>query len=241
MGRMSGPQKQEQERIVEWVNSYRDEGNQEAFEQIVKMLHTYLQHLALKKFRIAGNNADDVYQEGLYALSTKAIPDYREEKGAFLSFAKLCIRRHIITVLKSANNNKNRALNSSVSFDSSTCNDDEDGPVTVSGLLSNGDVPGRTDEDVVENFSRLEIHARLKMNLIGKLTPLEKHVLDCYLQNMSYLDIVKTMNKHRRGRNRVDCKAVDNALCRVKKKALEIEEELRAGSNLNEEDENESS
>lgn len=220
MGRMSGPQRQENEKLVEWVKKVKAENNEEAFELIVKALHTYLQHLALKKFRIAGNSSDDVYQEGLYALSTKAIPDYREEKGAFLSFAKLCIRRHIITVLKSANNNKNKALNGSASLDS-PYDEDEDGPVPISSIYPNG------DEDVVEFFSRVEAHSKLKSDLLGKLTPLEMHVLECYLQNMSYIEIAKAMNKHRRGGNRVNCKVIDNALCRIKKKALEIEKEIK--------------
>ena len=221
MGRMSGPQKNENDKLVELVHRVKTGNDESAFEQIAGILHTYLRHLSLKKFRIAGNNSDDVYQEGLYALSTKAIPDYREEKGAFLSFAKLCIRRHIITVLKSANNNKNRALNGSVSLDSPACDDDDDGPIPVSGFLPNG------DPDITEVFSRNEVHSNTKLVLVSKLTDLERHVLDCYLQNMSYLDIVQSMNKYRRGRNRVNCKVIDNALCRIKKKAIEIEEEIR--------------
>jgi RNA polymerase sporulation-specific sigma factor len=233
MGRMSFPQKAENEKLVEWVKRAKAGNDDEAFEQIVKTLHTYLQHLSLKKFRIAGNQSDDVYQEGLVALSTKAIPDYREEKGAFLSFAKLCIRRHIITVLKAANNNKSKALNGAVSLDSTASQDKEDGPVPISEFLNNG------EEDVVDSFTRLEIHSKLKSSLLGKLTSLEKHVFECYLLNMSYLDIVKAMNKHRRGANRVDCKVIDNALCRIKKKAIEIEEELRqkrGEANANDED-----
>lgn len=221
MGRLSGPQKQEQDKLVEWVKKFKAEGDDEAFEEIVKALHTYLQHLSIKKFRIAGNDSSDVYQEGLFALSTKAIPDYKEEKGAFLSFAKLCIRRHIITVLKSSHNNKNKALNCSVSLDSPTGEEDEDGQMPVSWHLDTG------EESVSDSYSRVEIFSRQKASLESKLTSLEKCVLECYLQNMSYLDIVKAMNKQRRGRNRVKPKVIDNALCRIKKKALEIEEELQ--------------
>lgn len=221
MGRLSGPQKQEQDKLVEWVRKFKSEGDDESFEEIVKALHTYLQHLSIKKFRIAGNDSNDVYQEGLFALSTKAIPDYKEEKGAFLSFAKLCIRRHIITVLKSSHNNKNKALNQSVSLDSPTGDDDEDGQMPVSWHLDTG------EESVSDSFSRAEMFSRQKASLEGKLTSLEKCVLECYLQNMSYLDIVKAMNKARRGRNRVKSKVIDNALCRIKKKAVEIEEELQ--------------
>ena len=221
MGRLSVPQKQEQDKIVEWVKKFKAEKDDEAFEEIAKALHTYLQHLSIKKFRIAGTDSSDVYQEGLFALSTKAIPDYKEEKGAFLSFAKLCIRRHIITFLKSSHNNKNKALNKSVSLDAASSDDDEDTRGSVSWHPDTG------EESVSDSFSRAEFFARQKASLEGKLTPLEKCVLECYLQNMSYLDIVKAMNKQRRGKNRVKPKVIDNALCRIKKKALEIEEELQ--------------
>lgn len=218
---MSGPQRQENDKLVDWVRKYKACQDDESFQEIVKALHGYLQHLSLKKFyHIPGHNSDDVYQEGLRALYEKAIPDYREEKGAFMSFAKLCIRRHIITVLKSSNNGKQKPLNGSMSLDYPTGKRDEDGPVPVSGLLSTG------DEDIVELFGRVESHTRLKAALLEKLTPLEARVLDCYLQNMSYLNIVEAMNKNRRGKNRVDPKVVDNALCRIKKKAAEIEREL---------------
>lgn len=220
MGRLSGPQKAENEKLVEWVKKVKEENDQESFEEIVRLLDTYLKHLALKKFRIAGTNSDDIYQEGLYALSTKAIPDYQEEKGAFLSFAKLCIRRHIITCLKSANNNKNKALNGSVSLDSTACQDKEDGPVPISEFINNG------SEDVGERYTRLEIHTKLKTALENNLTELEKEVLKFYLLNMSYMEIVKAMNRHRKSGNKVIPKTIDNALMRLKSKSRMILQEL---------------
>ena len=220
MGRMSEDQREENSRFVELVEKVKLHDDQDAFKQIVKSLNNYLLHLSLHKFKIQGTNSDDIYQEGLYALSTKAIPDYRQEKGAFISFAKLCIRRHIITILKSANNNKNKALNNSMSLDAPAGHNDEEGTVPVSGFLTNG------NEDLSHKFSRIEIHSTLKRELLSKLTPLEKHVFQRYLESMSYSDIVTTMNKRRRGRNRVNCKVIDNALCRVKKKAIEIEKEI---------------
>jgi RNA polymerase sporulation-specific sigma factor len=216
---MSKPQKYDNERILDCVRKVKDTKDEQAFQQIVVALHGYLQHLSLKKFFfVAGSNSDDIYQEGLYALATKAIPDYDENKGPFIGFAKLCIRRHIITILKTANNNKNRALNMSVSMDATVCHDEEDGPVTISNFFPNG------DEGIVEGLVRGESYARLKESLLTKLTPLEAKVLDLYLQNMSYMDIVTLMNKTRRGKNRVNCKVIDNALCRIKKKAMELDE-----------------
>jgi RNA polymerase sporulation-specific sigma factor len=221
MGRMSKPQKNDNDRILECVRNVKETKCEISFQHIVHALHGYLQHLSLKKFFfVAGSNSDDIYQEGLYALATKAIPDYDENKGPFIGFAKLCIRRHIITILKTANNNKNRALNMSVSMDATVCHDEEDGPVSISGFLPNG------EEGIVEGLVRGESYARLKESLLTKLTSLEAKVLDLYLQNMSYIDIVTLMNKTRRGRNRVNCKVIDNALCRIKKKAMELDDSL---------------
>lgn len=223
MGRPTNSQRCENDKIIEYVKRVKkNQNDQEAFEEIVYVLEGYLQHLSLKKFFfVAGHSSDDIYQEGLYALATKAIPDYDELKGPFVSFAKLCVRRHIITVLKSANNGRNRLLNVAVSLDQTVCRDEDDGPVPISGFISNG------DEKVVDKIVRAESHSKLKGQLISRLTPLEARVLDLYLKNMSYNDIVEIMNRRRR--NKVDAKTVDNALCRIKKKALEIEQALANG------------
>lgn len=212
---------EENKRILTFVNRVKQDGNDgPAFQEIVRLLHSFLQHLALKKFFfVAGHSPDDIYQEGLYALATKAIPDYDAEKGPFMGFAKLCIRRHIITVLKSANNGRNKPLNSAVSLDATVCNDEE-GPVTIGGFLPNG------DEDLVDGIVRHESHGHLRGLLHGRLTPLESQVLELYLKNMSYMDIVQCLNKTRRGRNRLKPKVIDNALCRIKKKAIEMEKQL---------------
>ena len=203
---------------------YRFKSNQDpdAFDQIAATLHGYLYHLAVRKFfRVPGHNSEDIYQEGLIALATKAIPDYDEEKGAFISFAKLCIKRHIITILKSSNNNRNGPLNGAMSLDATVCDDDEDGPIPISGFLPNG------QPDMVQVMLRLEGNDRLKKLLGKRLTPLESTVLSEYLKSMSYLDIKTFMNRRRRGKNRVCTKTIDNALCRIKKKAIDLDESLR--------------
>jgi RNA polymerase sporulation-specific sigma factor len=216
---MNKPQRQENERLLQCVERFKLDGNQEAFDEIVQALHGYLQYMSLRKFfKIPGSNSDDVYQEGCIALATKAIPDYDGAKGSFLTFAKLCIRRHIITILKSANGTRHGPLNLAMSMDSTMCDDEDDGPVPASNFLPNG------KENVVDTMVRNEGHARLKNLLASRLTPLESVVLGFYLKNMSYTDIVVLMNKTRRGKNRVVPKTIDNALCRIKKKAMELDE-----------------
>ena len=220
MGRTSGTQRTDNEKLVDLVNKAND-GDQDAFQQVVRALHAFLMHLSNRKFyRIPGHGSDDIYQEGLYALSTKAIPDYQESKGAFLSFAKLCIRRHVITVLKSANNGKNRVLNGSISLDATARDDKDDGPVSVAGII-----PAQ-GEHVLEMLMRKESHRNLKAMLMARLTPLEARVVSCYLKGMSYQDIVLAMNKGRKKKNRVNSKAVDNSLCRCKSKSYILLQEL---------------
>lgn len=221
MGRLSKPQKVENEKLLEHVRQYKETKDPIAFEEIVKFLNNYLISVTKKFFYVAGSNSDDIYQEALYALATKAIPDYDEAKGSFIWFSKLCIRRHIITILKSANNKKHGPLNGSLSLDASVSADDDDGPSTVGGLISNN------DEGVVDKMVRNENFNTLKSLLKERLTGLETEILDLYLRNMSYVDIVALMNKRRRGRRRVDTKTIDNALCRIKKKAFELEAALR--------------
>lgn len=221
MGRMNKPQRQENERLLYCVAKYKADGDQEAFDEIVTALHGYLQYLSLRKFfRIPGSSSEDIYQEGCIALATKAIPDYDGEKGSFLTFAKLCIRRHIITILKSANGTRHKPLNISMSLDSTMCDDEDDGPIPASNFIPNG------KENVVDLVLRRESHKHLKAMLMSRLTSLEAVVLELYLRNMSYTDIVAFMNKTRRGNNRVVPKTVDNALCRIKKKAVELDEAI---------------
>lgn len=215
----------ESEKILEYVRLVKEENDEEAFRQIVKLLNGYLQHLALKKFFfIAGNTSDDIYQEGLMALATKAIPDYNAEKGPFLGFAKLCIRRHIITVLKSSNNIKNRALNSAMSMDATVCNDKDDGPMSISNFLSSTD---EEEGSAITRICRGEQNKAMKEGLLERLTGLEAKVLEYYLRNMSYVDIVQQMNRVRRSRPKVNTKTIDNALYRIKRKAIELEEQAR--------------
>lgn len=221
MPKTYAPHPAENDKFVKWVKQCKEENDEEAFQHIVDALHGYLQHLSLKKFyHIPGNSSDDVYQEGLLALSTKAIPDYREEKGAFLSFAKLCIKRHIITILKASNNYKNKMLNDAISLEGPSDKQEDDTQVPVSGVLPSD------DEDIVELLGRIESHTIMKNALLRKLTPMEAEVLGHYLKGMSYIEIVTAMNITRRGKNRVNSKSCDNGLERIKKKSKKILEEF---------------
>lgn len=218
MGRLNKQKRVENIKLLDLVDEFKQTKSAQVFDQIVEMIDNCITSVCKKFFHVPGSSSDDIYQEALFALATKAIPDYDREKGSFVGFAKLCIRRHIITLLKASNNNKHRTLNTSASIDQTTTNNkgDEDSPSSLGGWLSNG------KKDLVEDILKKENTSRLKHLLKTRLTDLENQILYLYLKNCSYVDIVKTMNKHRRGKNRVDAKCIDNALCRIKNKAAEL-------------------
>lgn len=226
MGRLNKEQAEENKKVLSFVQQYKEDCDEIAFQNIVKNLENYLSHLVKKFYYVAGYSSDDIRQEALYALATKAIPDYQVEKGPFLGFAKLCIRRHVITLLKSSNNNRNKPLNGSMSLDA-TAEDNEDGPVSVGGLISTN------KENHVEYLQKIETHKKLRHLLMSRLTGLEMRIFELYLRNLSYVDIVREINKRvRKKTSKVNCKVVDNALCRVRKKAIELEEEIANGGTV---------
>ncbi|MEG0516995.1 MAG: sigma-70 family RNA polymerase sigma factor, partial [Cetobacterium sp.] len=67
-----------------------------------------------KNLFIKGGNIDDLLQEGYIGLM-KAIKSYDEARGvSFSTFANICIKRQIITAIKSSTSNRNEKLNSSI-------------------------------------------------------------------------------------------------------------------------------
>lgn len=60
-------------------------------------------------------------------------------------------------------------------------------------------------------------------DLSKNLTPLESKVLSLFLKDMKYADIAAELNKTRR-KHKVSPSSVDNALCRAKKKMMEMHE-----------------
>ena len=85
-------------------------GNESAIQEIFSSFKSILQ-LKTKNYFFYGGDKEDVLQEAMIGL-LKAINAYDETKNAsFTTFAILCIKRQIITAIKSSNSGKNRILN----------------------------------------------------------------------------------------------------------------------------------
>jgi RNA polymerase sporulation-specific sigma factor len=189
----------EEELIVEQARK----GDPKAQELLIKKYKNFVRSKARSYFLI-GADREDIVQEGMIGLF-KAMRDYQPDKvTSFKSFAELCIKRQIITAIKTATRQKHIPLNSYVSLNKPVYDDDSDR--TLYDVMSSSSKELNPEHLIIK---REELsHIEEKMGEV--LSDLEWKVLNAYLEGKSYQEISAEMNKH--------VKSVDNALQRVKKK-----------------------
>ena len=179
------------------------QGRKDAYDRIVKRYHGFVRLKASSYFLIGGDS-DDLIQEGLVGLY-KAIRDFRTDReSSFRNFAELCITRQIITAVKTSTRNKHTPLNGYVSFSATPAGASESEP-TLDEVL-----PGSTTWDPVNQVISSEELRSLVACLSTVLSELESRVLALYLDGYSYEQVGDRIG--------CDCKTVDNALQRVKRK-----------------------
>ena len=170
-----------------------------------------------KTYRISGCDPDEIEQQCLVALRYKVIEDFDVEKGKFMSFAILCIKRHLFSLIKGNSQQKRRVLNESLSLDESRS-------VNGENLNLLGMVPGKT-ASVFDEVSEDEAAKNRKHALQEKLSPLELMVFDLYIQRYKYHEIVNELKK-RLPKRKVCKKTVDNAIQRASSKAHKLRDDL---------------
>lgn len=202
----------------------RNPKDQESFLKIVQYMHKYILGLVFRKYSfVRGQDDKDVYQEALIALFKKAVPSFRRGKGmSFLNFSKMCINRHLITILNaSRNRRKDMPLNTSISIDHApNGHDDDDDTCLLSNILPDKDhgKPPFTEMARSESFDKT-------LTSIGSvLSEFEMCVLKEYLKDRSYKDAAKAVSKLYG--KRYNERSIDNALLRIRKKALALKNEL---------------
>ncbi len=178
-------------------------GSPDAYDRIVKRYRGFVR-LKASSYFLLGGDSEDLIQEGLVGLY-KAIRDFRTDReSSFRNFAELCITRQIITAVKTASRNKHAPLNQYVSF-AQTPAAAGDAETTLEEVL-----PGPISEEPAERAIASEELQALVSCLASVLSDLESRVLSLYLDGHSYERIGERLG--------CDCKTVDNALQRVKRK-----------------------
>lgn len=194
--------------------------NQKYFDKIHLYMHGFLINVALKQFPyIKGLQTVDIYQEALIALQFKAIPGFRRGKGmSFLNFAKMCIRRHLITILNASKNRlKDQSINQAISLDSTPRSLGEESEQTYSNIISDGNLSVDKQTELKEAYE-----VTLK-NLCKVLSKFEQKVLFEYLTSSSYTEIADDISEDN-SRPKNQTKSIDNALVRIRAKAQKLRE-----------------
>ncbi len=157
-----------------------------------------------RTYFLIGADRDDVVQEGMIGLY-KAIMDFQPEKdSSFRTFAQLCIVRQILSAIRVSSRLKHLPLNEYISLNRPV--NDEDGKETMMIDL----LPDPNSRSPEEILTGMEERRRLDEQINALLSPMEKRVLELFLQGLDYTQIAEKMDKKP--------KSVDNALQRVKQK-----------------------
>jgi RNA polymerase sporulation-specific sigma factor len=178
------------------------EGHVGATEFLISRFRPLIENKA-KAYFVIGADREDVIQEGMIGLY-KAIRDFRPDRiNRFRPFAELCVTRQIITAVKTATRQKHVPLNGYVSLNRS---------LTAEGPDSNlmDVLPDASNQAPDSALLGGRIPQNLTNEMSNSLSGLEKKVLRCYLEGLSYREMSV----------RIACpsKAIDNALQRIKRK-----------------------
>ena len=152
---------------------------------------------------LIGADSEDIIQEGMIGLF-KAVRDFKPKVSpSFSAFANLCIKRQIITAIKSATRKKHIPLNSYVSLSNKVYDEDDD--TTLVEILI--DKVELSPEDILINR---ESYINTESKIVSVLSDYEAEVLLLYLEGKTYADIARELGKTE--------KSIDNALQRIKRK-----------------------
>lgn len=172
-------------------------GDDKAFIEIFQSLKRIILYRT-KKYFFYGGDKDDVMQEAMIGLF-KAINAYDENKTAsFKTFALLCIKRHLITVLKNSNSRKNKILNMAIQAES-------EGEPNIT--YTHQSFMFHSPEELCLGKERMEYVNRY---LRTHLSPMENEIFEYLIAEMTYIEIAEMTGR--------DVKSIDNCIQRIKKK-----------------------
>ena len=174
-------------------------GSREAEELLVARYNRLVRSCARPYF-LTGGDSEDLTQEGMVGL-LKAVREYDASKEAsFRTFAEICIRNRLYSVLRAAARDKHMALNQSVPLDTPFF----DGNSYTSGT---SDLAQRDPEAYLIDRE----HTAALLSCVRKqLSEFEAKILGYYLDGLSCREIAETVGK--------PPKSVDNAVQRIRRK-----------------------
>ena len=198
---MKADHTRQSERADEALCTLAASGDRIAEEALVMRYHR-LVRICARPYFLAGGDSEDLIQEGMVGLLA-AIREYDSGKAAsFRTFAEVCIKNRLISVIKAAARDKHIPLNNYVSFET---------PL----FSGNGDhyaygAADQLQEDPEAILLGREAFQERMRALEGQLSGFEASILRLYLNRLSYSEIAAEVNK--------SPKSVDNAVQRIRRK-----------------------
>lgn len=175
-------------------------GDREAEETLVKRYNRLVRQITRPYF-LAGGDSDDLMQEGMLGLM-KAVREFDCSKEAsFRTFAEVCIRNRVYSVLRAAAREKHSPLNHSISIETPFFESNSYTAIDGHDALEN-------PEDLVIRREKRN-HDLFRIN--QRLSPLERRVLSLYLDGLTFSEIAGVLHK--------PSKSVENAVQRIRRKA----------------------
>ena len=174
-----------------------------AAEEILMERYTRLVRTCARPFFLAGGDSEDLTQEGMVGL-LKAVREYDAEKAAsFRTFAELCIRSRLYSILRASAREKHIPLNQSVSLDT---------PCFDSNSYTSG-TNNLAQRDPEDDLIDREHTAALLSGVRKQLSEFEAKILGYYLDGLSCREIAETVGR--------SPKSVDNAVQRIRRKVAQ--------------------
>ncbi len=193
----------------ELIDIYKKENVAEsaALDELINR-YTPLVNNKASKFFAMGSEKNDIAQEGMIGLLS-AIKNYNVDNNntSFKTFANLCIDRKLISLIKSANRQKQMPLNYAISLNKKVGDDSEENENELVEILDSGYNP-------FDEFIDKEYYKGIADSLYSKLSEHEKSVLNEYLTGKSYAQIAEKLN--------CQAKSVDTALTRIRRKGSDV-------------------
>ena len=190
----------------EQIAEFARDNSKEALDFLLDK-YKELVYMKSSKYFIVGAEKEDIIQEGMIGLY-KAVKDFKQDKNnSFKTFANLCIERQLITAIKTSNRQKHMPLNSYLSLNTSSYEDDDENEKVLLDVLNN-----KMAEDPLDTLTKKEYYSSVENAIDKSLSGFEKQVLRKFIKGDSYIKIAEELE--------APVKSVDNAIQRIRKKAI---------------------
>ncbi|MGM0509034.1 MAG: sigma-70 family RNA polymerase sigma factor [Fusobacteriota bacterium] len=193
----------EEQKLGENLINAAQSGEESALSEIFDRYKSFV-YFKARNYFLMGGDKEDLIQEGMIGL-LNAIRGYDEEGlASFRTFASICIKRQLITAIKSANANKHTPLNKATEMNSGKDEaklSSHQKNILESYIFYNPEELLFTKEEILKLQSYLEDH----------LSDFEFDVFKLLVNGYTYIDISEKLSK--------DAKSIDNAIQRIRNKS----------------------